>query len=179
MKHQIRKDVWGSMVDSDRLCRYYGRLAGKLGKREKRSAQIAFALALVTLALTTVSLPSDWILATSAALTAAAAFIPVIDRAGGRLAMASYREKALGDQHREFVALWQQLDNPDVKPEVIQEEWRELETQMNVLTAIESAEPEDLKLSKATEKETYEYWHQIAERRGRQISTTRSITATT
>ena len=23
MKHQVRKDVWGSMVDSDRLCRYY------------------------------------------------------------------------------------------------------------------------------------------------------------
>lgn len=177
---QLRRDVWNSMVDSDRLCRYYGRLAGKLGKREKWAARVAFALALLTLVLTTVpTLPNAWILVGSAVLTAAAAFIPVVDRAGGRLAMASYREKALGDIHREFVVLWQNLENPDTEPDVIQETWNDLDAQINVLTAIESAEPEDLKLSKATEDETYDYWTHVAERRAKLSPGTRAITAST
>ena len=49
MNNHPREDVWGDMVDTDRLGRYYGEWAGKLAKREKGWAVATTGLAMVSL----------------------------------------------------------------------------------------------------------------------------------
>ena len=51
LNESIRTAIWNEMVDTDRLARYYGALAGKKADLEQRTAILTTVLALVSLAV--------------------------------------------------------------------------------------------------------------------------------
>ena len=101
MNRQLRDNVWDGLNDSDRARRYYGELAGRLNQRERGATLLVTALALTALAIH--ALGQQQLVLWGVLLTTVASFVPVFYRVAGRVAMASYREKALGDLYAEWM----------------------------------------------------------------------------
>ena len=153
MNTEIRTSVWEGMVAADRLRRYYGKLAGKLARRERWMTVATCILALVTSGLAINGHPNTL---ASAILTAIASALPLIFRLGRQITEASYCGKRLDDLSVHWRELWQQIH--DLPQQEIVERWKMLEGTMNEITALKDQVPEDRALKKATQEEAYAYW---------------------
>lgn len=167
LNESIRTAIWNEMVDTDRLARYYGALAGKKADLERRTAMLTTVLALVSLAVALLDTQA-WVLLISIALTVVTSAVPLVYRVGGTVRNATYTHKALADVGIEWEALWRrERDLPTAEAE---ETWRALARRKNELTAPRTSEKMDGRLRDTTETEAYDYWRKRA--RGSQAITT-------
>lgn len=162
---ETRTHVWEGMVDADRLRRYYGQLAGKLARRERRMTVATCLLALVTSGLAINSHPYTLALAI---LTAVASALPLIYRLGSQITEAAYCGKRLDDLSVDWRELWQQVDDLPRQEAIAQ--WRMLERTLNEITALKDQVPEDRALSQAAQEEAYAYWKAKAARHATTIA---------
>ena len=155
----IRTAIWNEMVDTDRLARYYGALAGKKADLERRTAILTTGLALVSLVVAVLDTQA-WVLLLSIALTAVASAVPLVCRVGGTVRNAAYTQKALGDLGIEWEALWRR--ERDLRTAAAEETWSALARRKNELTVPHASEGMDERLRDATEAEAYDYWRRRA-----------------
>lgn len=127
MNSELRADVWNDMVDTDRLARYYGELAGKLASKEQWMAVITTVLAMISLA-TALSPAGSWTIL-PVALTVASSVLPLVYRVSGVVTAAAYRQQRLGDLLIQWKALWQEIDN--LPPDQVREQWRRMAREQN------------------------------------------------
>lgn len=153
MNTEIRTSVWEGMVEADRLHRYYGKLAGKLGRRDHCMTVATCLLALLTAGLA--SRGNEWTL-TVAIVTAVAGALPLIYRLGDRITEAAYCGRQLSDLSVRWRELWNQVDS--LPEDEVAERWRKLAVAVNEVTALKERVPADEKLLGATEEESYAYW---------------------
>ena len=158
LNESIRTAIWNEMVDTDRLARYYGALAGKTDL-ERRTAILTTGLALFSLAIALLDTQA-WVLLLSIALTVVTSAVPLVYRVGGTVRNATYTHKALADIGIEWEALWRrERDLPTAEAE---ETWRALARRKNELTAPRTSERMDERLRDTTEAEAYDYWRRRA-----------------
>ena len=155
----IRTAIWNEMVDTDRLARYYGALAGRKADLERRMAILTTVLGLVSLSIALLDTQA-WMLLLSIALTVATSAFPLVYRVGGTVRNATYTHKALTDIGIEWEALWRrERDLPISEAEEI---WIALAHRKNELTAQRTSEKMDERLRDTTEAEAYDYWRKRA-----------------
>ncbi len=158
MSNEFRDSVWEGMVHADRLRRYYGRLAGRMARKERAMTVAALVLALVTAFLANAG---HALLLPAAILTAVATALPLIFRLGDRITEAAYCGKRLSDLLAAWEDLWQEayrLQPDDAVGRRLAERRRELAASMNEITALKAQVPENKTLRKATQDEAYAYW---------------------
>ena len=155
----IRTAIWNEMVDTDRLARYYGALAGKKAELERRMTILTTGLALVSLTVALLDTQA-WVLLLSIALTAVASAVPLVCRLGGTVRNAAYTQKAMGDIGIEWEALWRR--ERELPTAAAEETWRALARRKNELTAPHASERMDERLRDTTETEAYDYWRRRA-----------------
>ncbi|MCY4571414.1 MAG: hypothetical protein OXF01_01330 [Gemmatimonadetes bacterium] len=154
MSSELRTDVWSDMVDTDRLARYYGELAGKLARKEQWMTVITTVMAMISL-VTALSPAGSWTLL-PIALTVASSVLPLIYRVSGVVAAAAYRQQRLGDLLIAWKALWQEID--DLPLDHVREEWQRMARELNEITARMSRRGKDEKLIESTMEQAYDYW---------------------
>ena len=155
----IRTAIWNEMVDTDRLARYYGALAGRKADVERRMAILTTVLGLVSLALAMLGTAAG-VLIPSIALTVVASAVPLVYRVGGTVRNATYTHKALADIAIEWETLWRR--EHELPTEEAEEAWITLARRKNELTAPRSSERMDERLRDTTETEAYDYWRSRA-----------------
>ncbi len=154
MNSELRADVWNDMVDTDRLARYYGELAGKLARKEQWMTVITTVMAMISL-VTAASPAGSWTLL-PVALTVASSVLPLVYRVSGVVTAAAYRQQRLSDLLIEWKALWQEID--DLPPDQVREQWQRMARELNEITARMSRRGKDDKLLESTMEQAYDYW---------------------
>lgn len=155
----IRTAIWNEMVDTDRLARYYGALAGRKAALERWMAILTTVLALVSLVAAILGTHA-WALLLSIALTVVASAVPLVYRVGGTVRNATYTQKALADIVIEWKALWRrERELPTAEAE---ETWSALAHRKNELTAWHASERMHERLRTQSETEAYDYWRKRA-----------------
>ena len=166
---KLKTAVWDQMVDTDRLARYYGRLAGKLARREKWAAIATTTFSVVSAYSVANSTAGDegwlWAAIGFSTLTVAASVFPLVFRYGGVISSASYCQVRLGLLSSKCKELWLRRDSIDSDQAL--DMWHALERERSEITAFQSAKPLDQKLAKATEKESNAFWDAEAKRLNR------------
>ncbi len=158
MNTEVRTSVWEGRVEADRLHRYYGKLAGKLTRRDRLMSVVICLLALLTAGLA--SIGHGWTLP-AAFLTAVAGTLPLVYRLGEPITDAAYCAKRLRDISIGWQELWHEvygLQPDEVVDDRVVARWRELAAEMNEVTVLKERVPEDKKLLGATQKEAHAYW---------------------
>ena len=155
----LRTDVWNDMVDTDRLGRYYGELAGKLASRDRLLAVTTTVLAMVSVAVASSGEVVWTVVATS--LTVAASVVPLAYRIGGVVTSLMHCQKRFEDLAVEWRELWQEFN--DMPPATARMKWQELAKKKNEITALMSSGRMDEKLRDSTEEQAYEYWEAVRE----------------
>ena len=160
MNSELRADVWNDMVDTDRLARYYGELAGKLARKEQWMTVITTVMAMISL-VTAASPAGSWTASVascprSVALTVASSVLPLVYRVSGVVTAAAYRQQRLSDLLIEWKALWQEID--DLPPDQVREQWQRMARELNEITARMSRRGKDDKLLESTMEQAYDYW---------------------
>lgn len=159
----IRTEVWNQMVKTDRLRRYYGVLADRIVKRDRRVAALTTALAMSTLVGTL--LPSadglTWILALA---TIVSSLWPLVYRSGGKLTRTAQCHARLSYLHQQFRSLWIEIESGSVGDDVATK-LGDLAGQI-VETTIPMAETGDYdeELSDRIEEQVLGYWKAEAEK---------------
>ena len=154
MNSELRADVWNDMVDTDRLARYYGELAGKLARKEQWMTVITTVMAMISL-VTAASPAGSWPLL-PVALPVASSVLPLVYRVSGVVTAAAYRQQRLSDLLIEWKALWQEID--DLPPDQVREQWQRMARELNEITARMSRRGKDDKLLESTMEQAYDYW---------------------
>ena len=169
MDTKLKTAIWDRMVETDRVARYYGRLAGKLARREKWASIATTTLSVVSAYSVANAMASNggwlWAAIGFSTLTVAASVFPLVFRYGGMVSSASYCQVRLGLLSTKCKELWLVRDSIDSDQAL--RRWRALEMEQSEITAFQSAKPLDRKLARATERESTEYWKNEAERLNR------------
>ena len=159
----LRTEVWSYMVETDRLKRYYGELAGKLSGRERWMTGTTTVLAMVAVGVASFGQVAWTVVATL--MTVAASLVPLVYRVSGVVTAATQRQARLGDLFVEWRELWGQVD--DLSPEDIRTKWKKLASRQNEITEVMVDKKMDRKLRDSTEKEAYDYWRNKARQAAR------------
>ena len=169
MDTKLRTAVWDQMAETDRVARYYGRLAGKLARREKWASIVTTTLSVVSAYSVANSIAGDegwlWAAIGFSTLTVAASVFPLAFRYGGTISSASYCQVRLGLLSSKCKELW--LGRDSIASEQALDMWRAHERERSEITAFQSARPLDRKLARATEQESHAFWDAEARRLNR------------
>ena len=168
MDRKLKTAIWDQMVETDRMARYYGYLAGKLSRREKWSSVVTTVLGVMSAYSIANSVTGDgWIWAAIAfsTLTVAASVVPLVFRYGGAISSAAYCQTRLDSLSTKCKGLWLVRDTLDTDEAM--RTWRSLAREQSEITAFQSAKPLDRKLSESAKKETNAYWKSEAKRLNR------------
>ena len=166
MDRKLKTALWDQMVETDRMARYYGRLAGKLASREKWGSIATTTLSVVSAYSIANSIVGNggwlWMAIAFSTLTVAASVFPLVFRYGGMISSASFCQVRLGLLSTKCKELW--LLRNSIDSDQALDRWRALERERSEITAFQSAKPLDRKLARATEKESNAYWKGEAKR---------------
>ena len=169
MEAKLKTAIWDRMVETDRLARYYGRLAGKLARRERMASIATTTLSVVSAysVANGIGGGGGWVWAAIGFSTAtvAASVVPLVFRYGGMISSAAYCQVRLELMSTKCKELWLVRDSIDTDQAL--NRWRALEQEQSEITAFQSAKPLDRKLVRATRKENDEYWEDEAKRLNR------------
>ena len=169
MDARLRTAVWDLMIETDRMARYHGYLAGKLSKREKIASIITTSLGVVSAYSVANSIVDAdrwaWAAIAFSTATVAASVVPLVYRYGDAISAAAYCQTRLDSLSTKCKELWLLRDAID-EDEAISR-WRALEGEQTEITAFQSARPLDHKLAVSTREETDAYWKQEADRLNR------------
>lgn len=169
MDTKLKTALWDQMVETERMARYYGRLAGKLASREKWASIATTTLSIVSAYSVANSTAGSggwlWMAIAFSTVTVAASVFPLVFRYGGIVSSASYCQVRLGLLSTKCKELW--LLRNTIDPDEALDKWRDLENERSEITAFQSSKPLDRKLARATERESNVYWKNEAERLNR------------
>lgn len=148
--------IWEEVVDSDRMCRYYGYLSQRLNRVSELLAVGTVGAASGSV-LTLLSRFPDWVPATAAAAAALASLVLVIGRFQDRAARSADIRRRLGEVGVDWEALWSDVYARDDAE--LRAQWRALVRRQ---AAIIERAPFELPLSKSlarrSEREADRFW---------------------
>ncbi len=148
--------IWDEVVDSDRMCRYYGYLSHRLNRVSEVLA-VGTAGAASGSVLTLLSRFPDWVPAAAAAAAALASLILVIGRYQDKAARCADIRRKLGEVGVDWEDLWADVYSRDDAE--LREQWRALVRRQTII--VERA-PFELPLSKSlarrSEREADRFW---------------------
>ena len=170
MDPKLRTAIWDRMVETDRLARYYGRLAGKLALKERVASIVTTTFSVVSAYSVAQGIGGEgggwmWAAIGFSTATVAASVVPLVFRYGGLISSAAYCQVRLDLLSTKCKELWLERDSIETDQALIR--WRALEQEQSEITAFQSAKPFDQKLVRATRKENDEYWKNEAKRLSR------------
>lgn len=180
MDAKLRTAIWDGMVETDRMARYYGYLAGKLARREKWASVATTTFGVISAySIANSSSGSGWMWSATifATLTVAASVVPLVFRYGGIIASAAHCQSRLDLLSQRWNTLWLSRDFVDTEEALRQ--WQEITKEQTEITSFQSATPIDRKLSEATRKEAHGYWKNEADRLNRLSEKRRQAIAAT
>ena len=150
--------IWEEVVDSDRMCRYYGYLAQRLS-RVSQVLAIGTVGATSGTVLTLLSRFPEWVPAVAAAAAAVASLTLVIGRYQDKAANSADIRRKLGEIGTDWKALWSDVYSRDDAE--LRAQWRSLARRQ---AAIIECAPSELPLSKSlarrSQQEADWYWAQ-------------------
>jgi uncharacterized membrane protein YhaH (DUF805 family) len=155
MDEELRERIWDGMVDTHRLHRYYGSLAGRLASQEKWTAILVSTAAFVGLFFVATDRASSEIVFVSLLIAAIASIVPLVRRVGGTVTRAAHTQERLALLLIEWEALWGSHET--LSPEEALGCWQSLSKKKTELTALSSTERYPRRLRDTTEKEAYAY----------------------
>ena len=156
---ETRRLVWEDLVDSDRMCRYYGYLTLRFRKLDQLLQFIAVFASFS--GLSAVLLRHQWIALACLAVAASAFAVSTIR---------NYSEKALRSneifrQLGRLTIVWELLWNnvPTKDDDTIQASWKKLsERQFAVVERVPFDLPLSPSLARKSQQEAYDYWSEFA-----------------
>ncbi len=150
--------IWEEVVDSDRMCRYYGYLAQRLS-RVSQVLAIGTVGATSGTVLALLSRFPEWVPAVAAAAAAVASLTLVIGRYQDKAASSADIRRKLGEIGTDWKALWSDVYSRDDAE--LRAQWRSLVRRQ---AAIIERAPSELPLSKSlarrSQREADWYWTQ-------------------
>lgn len=156
---ETRRLVWDELVDSDRMCRYYGYLTLRFRKLDQLLQFVAVFASFAGLAGVLLQLPS--IALSCLTIAASAVFISTIRNYSEKALQSNEIFRQLGRLNVEWELLWSNVSTTD--DDAIQASWKKLSERQFAL--VERA-PFDLPLShslaRKSQQEAYEYWSEFS-----------------
>ena len=156
---ETRRLVWDELVDSDRMCRYYGYLTLRFRKLDQLLQFIAVFAAFAGLSGVLLRLP--WITFACLAVAASAFAISTIRNYSEKALRSNEIFRQLGPLNVEWELLWNNVSTKD--DDTVLASWKKLSEQQ--FAVVERA-PFDLPLSpslaRKSQQEAYEYWSEFA-----------------
>lgn len=174
MNEELRERIWDGMVDTHRLERYYGSLAGRLASQERWTAILVTTASIVGFFFVATDRAASEFVPVSLLVAAVASIVPLVRRVGGTITRAAYTQERLARLVVEWQALWGSHET--LPSEEVLERWRFLSKKKTELTALTSTERFPRRLRDTTEKEVYAYFES---KKSRSSSSSSSITPAT
>ena len=164
LAESIRTEIWDQMLEADRLSRYYGALANKIGKRERWTA-------IVTTAFATGS-TLGFGLAFSSVFTGlmilgtlVASLWPLVYRSSGSLTSVILCHKRICEIHTRSKFLWINIEAKEVNEADAHDTLCDLISELSEVSRdTTGAVSYNDKIYKQTERETDAFWNEYKER---------------
>ncbi|MDE0166775.1 MAG: hypothetical protein OXH92_21240 [Bryobacterales bacterium] len=157
---ETRRLVWDNLIDSDRMCRYYGYLAHRLKRLNDLLQVSGIVLVVLTISSFLYRLPG-WIVFSAVNLAALSFALSSIRGYSAKALRSNEIFRQLGRLNVEWELLWNNVSTKD--DDTVLESWKKLSERQ--LALIERA-PFDLPLSaslaRKSQQEAYEYWSEFA-----------------
>ena len=162
MPKQLRNNVWRERLETDRLNRYYGRLASTHARRTSGIMALGCAIAFAGPYLDILGAPA-W-LWLEILVSVGGVIIAIVTITYGHKTMidALYRQQQLSDLYTRWDELWQRMEDNLIDPSEAQAKWSEFSHQANIITARSAQEKPHKRLLADTQKEAYEYYEKEA-----------------
>jgi hypothetical protein len=162
MNQETTRQVWDGMLDAERLSRYYGYLAQKLEKIDRRlaiSAAIASSASFVSLA--TNWLPEyPWLPSVLTAVTSVLTIWLVSSQNSRKAVKSAIIRRRCSDLLLEWEVLWS--ESTSMQELDVRARWEELRAKETAITdGLDVELPEDKALEKLSEIEAYQYRQQV------------------
>ncbi|MDE0166386.1 MAG: hypothetical protein OXL36_14935 [Bryobacterales bacterium] len=156
---ETRRLVWDELVDSDRMCRYYGYLTHRLRNLEQLLQFVAVFAAFAGLAGVLLQLP--WITLPSLAVAASAGAISTLRNYSDKALQSNEIFRELGRLAIEWELLWNNLSAKD--DDTVLASWKKLsERQFALVERVPFDLPLSPSLARKSQQEAYEYWSEFA-----------------
>ena len=156
---ETRRLVWDELVDSDRMCRYYGCLTLRFRKLDQLLQFIAVFAAFS--ALSGVVLRLQWMSLACLAVAASAVAISTIRNYSEKALRSNEIFRQLGRLNVEWELLWNNVRTKD--DDTIQASWKKLsERQFAVVERVPFDLPLSPSLARKSQNEAYDYWSEFA-----------------
>ena len=156
---ETQRLVWDELVDSDRMCRYYGYLTLRFRKLDQLLQFIAVLAVLSGLSGFPLRLP--WITFACFAVAASAFAISTMRNYSDKALRSNEIFSQLGRLNVEWELLWNNVRTKD--DDAIQASWKKLsELQFAVVERVPFDLPLSPSLARKSQNEAYEYWSEFA-----------------
>ena len=166
MNETIRTEVWDQMTDADRLARYYGAVADKMGRRERLAAVVTTAFAVGSTLGFGLKLAS-WITGVLILGTLVASLWPLVYRSAGSLTSVVLCHKRVCRLQAQLKALWLDVESDAIDDRDARARLRDLSSQISEVSGVTTGAVRYYeKIRSRTETETDAYWTKWKEREG-------------
>ena len=156
---ETRRLVWDELVDSDRMCRYYGYLTLRFRKLDQLLQFIAVFAAFSC--FSGVLLRLHWMTFACLAVAASAITISTIRNYSEKALRSNEIFRQLGQLNVEWELLWNNVRTKD--DDTIQASWKKLsERQFAVVERVPFDLPLSPSLARKSQNEAYDYWSEFA-----------------
>lgn len=164
MDTAIRTEVWDQMVEADRLSRYYGAVANKMGNCDRLAAIATTAFAVGSTFGFGLSY-SRWFTGPMIFATLVASLWPLVYRSGGRLTDVVLSYKRICHLYTQFKSLWTDIESGTSSDDAARARLRDLTYQLSEVSGLTTGSIRyDENIRQQTEAETQEYWIAYKER---------------
>ena len=156
---ETRRLVWDELVDSDRMCRYYGYLTLRFRKLDQLLQFVTVFAAFAGCA--GVVLQLKWIALACLAAAASAGAISTIRNYSDKALRSSEIFRQLGRLNVEWELLWNNVSTKD--DDTVLASWKKLsERQFAVVERAPFDLPLSPSLARKSQQEAYDYWSEFA-----------------
>ena len=159
---RLRANVWHQRLETDRLNRYYGRLASIHARRTSAIMALGCAIAFAGPYLDVLGAPTWLWLKAIVSVGGVVIAIWTIMYGHNRIIRALHRQQQLADLYTQWDELWQRVEDDVASRSEVQASWGELCQRANIITAGSAQEKPHKRLLAATQKEAYDYYRHEA-----------------
>ena len=157
---ETRRLVWDELVDSDRMCRYYGYLAHRLKWLNDLLRVSSIMLGVITITAFLCRLPG-WIAFSAANLAALSFALSTIRGYSAKALRSNEIFRQLGRLNVEWELLWNNVSTKD--DDTVLESWKKLsERQFAVVERAPFDLPLSPSLARKSQQEAYAFWSEFA-----------------
>ena len=152
--------IWNELVDSDRMCRYYGYLAHRLRRLDDLLVFATVVGAIIACA-SVVLRPPLWVALTGLAFAALSFALSTIRKYSAKASRSAEVFRQLGLINIEWELLWNNIWSKD--DDELQSAWKKLsERQLAIVERVPNELPLSPSLARKSQSEAHDFWSEFA-----------------